>query len=126
MKPVSLRRPIVFLLIVSLMFSSGCSGWRTVSRDEMVRDVRGHKTAKVRVLYPDSTLEISNPSVRTDSLVGTAKLRGARRPISIPLAEVDSVAVHRDAARKHARGATISLMVFALVLFLFSGFDSRI
>ncbi|HET9252228.1 MAG TPA: hypothetical protein VFP58_08935 [Candidatus Eisenbacteria bacterium] len=117
--PVYLCRPIVSTLMTSLLLSSGCAGWRTVSRDELVRDVRDDRPKKVRVFYPDSTLEMSNPVVRADSLVGKAKVRGAKKPIAIPLAAVDSAAVYRDAVASHARPIVMSAMIFALVLFLF-------
>src|SRR5215204_689161 len=80
-------------LLLSMLLSSGCAGWRTVSKEEMVREVLGYRPTKVRVISPDSTLEIRDPGIRADSLVGTASRRDRKEPVSLALAEIDSAAV---------------------------------
>ena len=89
----TIRPATSIALVLCLLSSSGCAGWRTVSREELVREVRGYHPTKVRVSLADSTLEVRDPAVRADSLVGTAKHWGAVKPVSFALARVDSAEV---------------------------------
>ena len=108
------RGVIAWATIVCLALSSGCAGWRTVSREEMVREVHGYHPTSVRLLYADSTLEVRDPSVRGDSLVGTAWRWGSTKPVSIALTSVDSASV-RGTVRKPAMFLAIPIAAFTLV-----------
>jgi hypothetical protein len=106
-------------LLLSMLLSSGCAGWRTVSKEEMVREVLGYRPTKVRVISPDSTLEIRDPGIRADSLVGTASRRDRREPVSLALAEIDSAAVpgnHRKITRILAVPVAAAFIAAALAL----------
>ena len=112
-------RSVSLFAVACLTLSSGCAGWRTVSREEMVREVRGYHPTSVRLLYPDSTLEVRDPSVRGDSLMGTARKWGATRPVTIALTSVDSASI-RGTIRKPAKFLAIPLAVVTLAVVVVS------
>lgn len=114
-----LHRAIVLATIVCLLLPSGCAGWRTVSREEMMREVRGYHPTSVRLLYPDSTLEVRDPSVRGDSLAGVARKGAQLAPFRIALTDVDSASV-RKTIRKPAIFLAIPLAVVTLAVVVVS------
>ena len=119
----SARRTTALAIALCLALSSGCAGWRTVSREEMVREVRGYRPSKIRLVYPDSTVEVRDPAIRADSLMGTVKRWGAMKPIAVSLADVDRAEVPGN-LRKPARWfgvPVMALMAATIVLVLTTG-----
>jgi len=102
-------RSLCWVLVLTLVNASGCAGWRTVSREDLSREVRGYRPSKVRVFQADSVLEVRDPSIRADSLVG--KRDRTRAPVTLSLAAVDSAAVQGN-TRSRALWVGVPIVVF--------------
>jgi hypothetical protein len=89
-------RPFVRLMLI-IAYSAACHSWQTVGPTP-TEYLQGHKVEDARITRTDGTvLELQNPRVAGDSLTG--QLPGSP-PRSLPLSEVDSLAVRRtDAGR---------------------------
>lgn len=102
------KRPYsIFLLCVYL---SACSSWHVVTPSP-AQYVQDERPSSVLVTRTDrSTLVLRSPTVREDSLTGTTTTGLARgdtaRTVSLPLADVQSVAV-----RKFSVGKTALLVI---------------
>ena len=80
-----------------------------MSREDLSREVRGYRPSKVRVFQADSVLEVRDPSIRADSLVG--KGDRTRAPITLSLAAVDSGAVQGN-TRSRALWVGVPIVAF--------------
>jgi hypothetical protein len=96
----SLRAFVRLMLIIT--YSAGCHSWQTVGPTP-AEYLQGHQVEAARITRTDGTvLELQNPRVAGDSLTG--QLAGSP-PMSLPLTEVDSLAV-----RKTDAGETLALI----------------
>jgi hypothetical protein len=109
-----MRRAILIFLMLSL---TGCSTWRTVSREQLASTVMKREPSRIRLTLTDSVLAVSHPTLRGDTLFGYERTRSGRRAIVVPMSAVESGAV-RQANRKEATLVALSMLVVSLMVVL--------
>ena len=112
-------RPVLSSLLL-FTYLPGCSSWHA-GKPSPAEFVATSKPDRVRVTRGDgSTLVLTAPSVRDDTLFGTVPAGLARddqaRPVAIPLADVRVVEVKRGSA-----GNTIVIVGGVLLVLLVLG-----
>jgi len=70
---------------------NGCAAWRHIPNERAATTISETKPTRVRFTFGDSTIEVSNPSIVRDSLVGTVKRGDVKQKTSFALTHLDSL-----------------------------------
>ena len=109
------RKVAVLVLAAGLM--NGCAAWRYIPNERAATTIRETRPTRVRFAIGDSTVEVSNPSIVRDSLVGIVKRDDVKQKTSFALASLDSLSV-RSKSRTAAwivAGAWATFVAAALI-----------
>ena len=93
------------LLLFLVLYLTACYTWQGVATTSPVGVIEATQPERVRVTMPDGTqVELENPSVEGDELMGVHRMRDGDRLIrstrSVPLVEIIQLEVRRyDLAR---------------------------
>jgi hypothetical protein len=83
----------------------GCSSWHSIGRGLPADYVAREKPSSVRVSLAESTLVLSRPVVRGDSVVGLAKEPKPARLVAVPAADI------RKLEARSAKGSTAAKII---------------
>jgi hypothetical protein len=91
----------VAVLVQAAGLMNGCAAWRYIPTERAATIIRETKPTRVRFAIGDSTVEVSNPSIVRDSLVGTVKRGDVKQKTSFALTSLDSLSVR---SKSHTAG----------------------
>jgi hypothetical protein len=91
------RKVAVLVLAAGIM--NGCAAWRYVPNERAATTIRETRPTRVRFAIGDSTVEVSNPSIVRDSLVGTVPRDDVKQKTSFALTSLDSLSVRSKSRR---------------------------
>ncbi len=78
-------------LALFAIHTAGCATWHAVRTEHPAEFIAREKPQAVRVTLPESTLVLSLPSVRGDSILGVSRTARPPRMLAIPSSDIRSL-----------------------------------
>ena len=100
--------PRLSLAILFIAALAGCAAWRVV-KDPPAEYVARRKPDVVRLTLADTSMVLSRPQARGDSVVGLGKGIHPRRWTGIPSSEIRGLEIHTTRGTKGTKIAAISI-----------------
>jgi hypothetical protein len=89
---MAMRRKVAVLVLAAGLMN-GCASWRYIPNERAASTIKATNPTRVRFTLSDSTVEVVNPSIVNDSLVGTVQRGDVEQKASFALNSLDSLSV---------------------------------
>jgi hypothetical protein len=105
---MNLRRGTCVLLLGLVLTVSGCAGWRAV-KSPPVDYIAKEKPDVVRLALRESSVVLSRPAVRGDSIVGLSRSEHPHRWVGVSPGDIRGMEIHTTRGTKGTKIAAISI-----------------